>query len=77
MHPAQIASEVPYTGFTTLVVFADGSWLSPADSARITEDRRTETGRFSWGQDECGDWCYTNLPALRRKHFAGSVENAD
>lgn len=60
IHPAQIAAEVPYTGYTTLVVFADGTWLSPADAARL-DDGRKEAGRYTWGKDECGVMGYTDV----------------
>jgi len=73
LHPSEIASEVPYTGFLTLTVFTDGSWISPADGARVY-DGRVEAGRFAWGFDEGGDCCYNDLPSIRRKALPGHTE---
>lgn len=57
----RIAAELPYTGYSTLTIFDDGSWISPSDAGRI--ERRGECFLFSWQRDETGDYGYA--PARR------------
>ena len=60
------ASETAYTGFTSLLITADGVLLSPADAARTKGT--AEEWLFTWQRDECGD--YTYMPARKRVQSA-------
>ncbi len=59
----RIASDLSYTGYTTLTVLSTGEWFSPSDVARVPTPEGVEEFRFEWGRDEEGDYCY--CPAVR------------
>ena len=45
----EIARDLPYTGFNDLLIYADGSWISPADAPRI-EHKHQPAMLFRWEQ---------------------------
>ena len=70
----ETVENLPYTGFSTVLIDANGHWTSPADATRLDVPGATDTLLFSWLQTPDGPG-YKYVP--RDGDVAGKFTRAD